>query len=107
MLSTSQTALATGAAAATVAVTVWLRRKPQLGRRLPGPPGQLVVGNLADLPQPGEREWVVYGALCDKYGTSTCFYVSRLSQPLYVRADNARRSNDQARRAWPDDYHSR
>ena len=79
MLSTSQTALAAGAAVATVAGAVWFGRKPQLGRRLPGPPGQLIIGNIADMPKPGEREWVVYGALCDKYGTFAC---SQLEAPL-------------------------
>jgi hypothetical protein len=43
-----------------------LRRK---GRSLPGPPGLPLIGNLLDVPKPGEVEAAVYGRLCDKYGT--------------------------------------
>lgn len=39
-----------------------------VGRELPGPPKKLVVGNLRDLPQPGQKEWMVYGDMSDMYG---------------------------------------
>lgn len=70
MISSHHTALAVATTATVIVLITWLRPGSKRGGRLPGPPGRLVVGNLPDLPQPGESDCVVYGTLCDKYGVS-------------------------------------
>ncbi|KAH7096828.1 cytochrome P450 [Auriculariales sp. MPI-PUGE-AT-0066] len=57
-----------GTVVAVYAASRLFKQSASLGHSLPGPPGKFLLGNMMDLPQPGQKEWMVYGALADKYG---------------------------------------
>ena len=42
-------------------------RARRRGRRLPGPPGLPIVGNVRDLPAPHESPWLKYHEWCREY----------------------------------------
>ena len=42
-------------------------RARRRGRRLPGPPGLPIVGNVRDLPAPHECPWLKYHEWCREY----------------------------------------